>query len=44
MGLYGHNNEEKKGSALLEGLGGAAACWAILNTAYSVRRLILIVY
>lgn len=35
---------KKKGSALLEGLGGAAACWAILNTAYSVRRLILIVY
>lgn len=26
MGLYVHKHEEKKGSALLEGLGGAAAC------------------
>lgn len=44
MGFYVHSHEKKKGNDLLEGLGGAAACWAILNTAYSVRWLTLVVY
>lgn len=36
------NKTKRKGSSLSECLWGATACWAILNTAYTVKRLILI--
>lgn len=44
--MHSHKTENKtkrKGSSLSECLWGATACWAILNTAYTVKRLILIV-
>lgn len=37
------NKTIRKGNSLLECLWGATACWAILNTAYTVKRFILIV-